>query len=476
MRDTETSSKATTAEDGTVENAANEASTGGLGDHVTLGRIANVVGLLVLIAVVVPFTIYAVPQVVGASESYVVLSGSMEPAMSPGDAIVVEDVSPGQVAEGDVITFSRESEARPTTHRVVGVLNEGEGTLFVTKGDANEEADQNHVQPSQLEGRVMSVGGYLFVIPYIGYVLEFAKTQTGFGLLFVLPIGLFLANEVYTFVRGGSGQPTAGDASGDGTGSTQGIDSEVADGEGAATDGSDEIDGADGVGSASAETDAADGVKSATAAGEETESDGTYSLDPTEFRMGLLVMAVFAGYSVWVAYTLTEPWSVGSAAAVVMATVLFGSLYVFGEPADPDDVDESADGSDMHAAPAESADEPGPDTAKAPNPETRDETATDPADGQQPTRTVSTDPSVGTRSFDEPGRPSRATDDGRGADGESDPAVSPEREADRGEDGREDNRKYRGRTDDQRARTRDGDGRDGRRHAEVTRSGGETDD
>ncbi|TKX83266.1 hypothetical protein EXE43_25160, partial [Halorubrum sp. SS5] len=52
-------------------------------------RIANIVGLMILVAIVVPFVVFAVPQVVGADQSYVVLSGSMEPAMSPGDVIIV---------------------------------------------------------------------------------------------------------------------------------------------------------------------------------------------------------------------------------------------------------------------------------------------------------------------------------------------------------------------------------------------------
>ncbi|WP_049894090.1 S26 family signal peptidase [Salinarchaeum sp. Harcht-Bsk1] len=73
-------------------------------------RLLHGVGLVVLLALVVPFVIYAVPGVVGAEQSYVILSGSMEPALSPGDAIVVDDTAPSAIEEGDVVTFRRDGQ------------------------------------------------------------------------------------------------------------------------------------------------------------------------------------------------------------------------------------------------------------------------------------------------------------------------------------------------------------------------------
>jgi len=62
-------------------------------------RLANVVGLVLVLAVVVPFLVYAVPQVVGAEHSYVVLSGSMQPTMNPGDVVVVDDTPASEIAD-----------------------------------------------------------------------------------------------------------------------------------------------------------------------------------------------------------------------------------------------------------------------------------------------------------------------------------------------------------------------------------------
>ena len=86
--------------------------------------------LLLLLALLAPFVIYAVPGVIGADQSYVVLTGSMEPALSPGDAVVVDAVDAGAIAVGDVITFERSAANDiPTTHRVVEVVTGDAGTL-----------------------------------------------------------------------------------------------------------------------------------------------------------------------------------------------------------------------------------------------------------------------------------------------------------------------------------------------------------
>ncbi|MCW8171877.1 signal peptidase I [Natrialba swarupiae] len=76
--------------------------------------------MLVLIAIVVPFVIYAVPGVIGAEYSFVVLTGSMAPAIDPGDVVIVGETEPTTIESGDVITFVRDGADTPVTHRVVG--------------------------------------------------------------------------------------------------------------------------------------------------------------------------------------------------------------------------------------------------------------------------------------------------------------------------------------------------------------------
>jgi signal peptidase len=171
----------------------------------TLKRIVrrggHLLGLLLLVAIVVPFVIYAVPGVVGADYSFVVLSGSMEPVASPGDAIIVERVDAAAIERGDVIAFQKGQSSIPTTHRVVEATLTDTGLAFATKGDANADVDPELVPASRVIGRVMTVEGYLFVIPYIGRVILFIETPLGFATLVALPLSLLVVSEVWSFVR-----------------------------------------------------------------------------------------------------------------------------------------------------------------------------------------------------------------------------------------------------------------------------------
>ncbi len=173
----------------------------------TWREVLNLLVLAVLLAIVIPFVIFAVPQVVGAEQSYVVLSGSMEPAISSGDAIIVNEVPASTIAVGDVITYGGGERSPPTTHRVIDVQEQGDQLVFETKGDANEDADRATTPASRVRGKVMDLpvgiptnDHSLFVIPLIGYVIQFSQTQLGFTILVAIPIGLLLLSEFWRFV------------------------------------------------------------------------------------------------------------------------------------------------------------------------------------------------------------------------------------------------------------------------------------
>lgn len=168
----------------------------------TAGRAVLVVVLLALIA---PFVVYAVPATVGAEASYVVLTASMTPAIAPGDVVIVDSVPARDVAVGDVIVFEqRTGDAVPITHRVVDVERSADAPpAFQTKGDANEDADLSLVTPDRLIGRVV------FSIPLIGHVIQFVGTPAGFVALVVLPLGLLVVSEVADLLRSGRIEPTA---------------------------------------------------------------------------------------------------------------------------------------------------------------------------------------------------------------------------------------------------------------------------
>ena len=271
-------------------------------------------GLVVLVALLLPFVIYAVPGIVGAEGSYVVLSGSMEPTFGPGDMIVVYDVPASAISEGDVVTYGEdEGEIPPTTHRVVEVVESEQGVAFRTKGDANEEADSSLVAPGRVRGEVPTVGGHLFVIPLVGYVIRFAGTQLGLVALLIAPMTLLALSEVYAVVR-----------------STRGGDESESDG--GATPGE--------------PTGTEDTTTAAPAApnGDEPDEDtGGFTLTPTDLQLTLAVMTLFTAYTVWVAVTTPEVWSVTAATTAGATLLLVGALYLFGgSPPDGSD-DSSAD-------------------------------------------------------------------------------------------------------------------------------------
>ena len=255
-------------------------------------RAANVLGVVLLIAVVAPFAAFAVPEVVGADESFVVLTASMTPAIAPGDVVIVAERDPTAIAEGDVITFVRGTSDVPVTHRVIGVVGEAGGLAFETMGDANEGPDPGLVPAGNL------VGVVTLTIPWIGYVIQFAGTRVGFVALVLLPFGLLAVTEVWSIVRdrGESGRqvPTTVEPVGD----------------------ADEDTVAEAIGSEPAT--GPDPAQTAGAAG----SSGGVSVDAVGGAAA--VLAAFAPYAVYVAFELRT--AVAIAVAVATATLLLGSL------------------------------------------------------------------------------------------------------------------------------------------------------
>lgn len=118
----------------------------------------------------------------------IVESGSMEPAIMTGAMIVVAPQE--SYAVGDVIMFESRQARVPTTHRIVEVVEERGQTQYVTKGDANEEADTGMVTARQV------IGGVVVDVPRVGFVLDFARQPIGFMLLIVLPALLIVFGEI----------------------------------------------------------------------------------------------------------------------------------------------------------------------------------------------------------------------------------------------------------------------------------------
>ena len=103
------------------------------------------------------------PKLVGGN-TYTVLTGSMEPTISPGDEVIQRPTTFDEVKVGDIIIFQpRSGDPTLVTHRVVEKRMGGVPRI-VTKGDANGAADEP-IKPGQVKGI------YLYHVPKIGHVL-----------------------------------------------------------------------------------------------------------------------------------------------------------------------------------------------------------------------------------------------------------------------------------------------------------------
>lgn len=112
-----------------------------------------------------------VPSVLGYTPVYV-LSGSMEPAFSAGDMILIHAV--GQYEPGEVVTFREEGEF--ITHRIISETKEG----FRVQGDANNVMDEEPVAKEAIIGKVV------FVLPGVGRLAAFLRSGKGVLILAAL--------------------------------------------------------------------------------------------------------------------------------------------------------------------------------------------------------------------------------------------------------------------------------------------------
>ena len=130
------------------------------------------------------------PRAAGVTP-YTVLTGSMEPALGVGDVVLSERRSPLSVRPGDVVTFrdpSRHGEL--VTHRVESMRRRGATVGFVTKGDANDVAEEWSVPAGGHIGRAA------VRVPKVGYVLRWAGSREGKLGLIVLPAVLLVLLEL----------------------------------------------------------------------------------------------------------------------------------------------------------------------------------------------------------------------------------------------------------------------------------------
>jgi signal peptidase len=152
-------------------------------------EVAGLAGWILTGLVGALFLVVAVSLLLG-QRAVVVLSGSMEPAFSPGDVLIERGVEPSQVEVGQIVTFQEPGTDLVLTHRVRRIESNGPQIVFTTKGDAD-----NSVQRWAI-GRGEQLGRPVQAIPKIGYAVMFAKTPLGLVAIVLLPLFAIAGFEI----------------------------------------------------------------------------------------------------------------------------------------------------------------------------------------------------------------------------------------------------------------------------------------
>ena len=105
----------------------------------------------------------------------VVLSGSMEPAVSVGDLLIISEWNNYQV--GDIVVY--QSGRIAVTHRIVSIS----GDEVITRGDANNAEDEP-IPLERIKGKVV------MIIPCVGYLVKIIKTPLGTFAIIALAVFL----------------------------------------------------------------------------------------------------------------------------------------------------------------------------------------------------------------------------------------------------------------------------------------------
>lgn len=128
-----------------------------------------------------------VPKVLGFSP-LIVLSGSMEPAIYPGDVIVIREQEAEKYQIGDIASYLDGQTV--FTHRIIGEEN----GQFILKGDNNNIAD-DLISPEQFVGKV------LLIIPKVGLAIVFFKKPTGLAFLALLVLLYIFSEDINELVK-----------------------------------------------------------------------------------------------------------------------------------------------------------------------------------------------------------------------------------------------------------------------------------
>src|SRR3989338_8592563 len=137
-----------------------------------------------------PFVIFMLitsrSPILGGIRSFVVLTGSMEPAIPVGSVVFSKNFS--IYNPNDIVAFKTGSVT--VTHRIIDFEVKNNEYFYKTQGDANNNPDSQPVSGGQILGKAF------YIVHYVGKLAIFLKTLPGFLLLIVFPALVFIIFEI----------------------------------------------------------------------------------------------------------------------------------------------------------------------------------------------------------------------------------------------------------------------------------------
>ena len=173
-----------------------------------LNIIKNILILLIVIFAVLMmiFTIVSVnffdraDRSIFGYKAFIVLSDSMSATdFSAGDLILVREVDPSSLQEGDIISFqstNAENYGEIVTHKIRELTTDAEGNPgFITYGTTTGENDESVVTYEFV------LGQYQMTLPGLGQFFSFLKTIPGYIVCIFLPFLLLIIIQGVNSIR-----------------------------------------------------------------------------------------------------------------------------------------------------------------------------------------------------------------------------------------------------------------------------------
>ncbi len=153
-------------------------------------RWVRIVSSIVLGCVVLAVLLVTLGMVLGVERFAVVDSGSMRPALNPGDVAILTSERSSAVADGQIVAFHPPGQPRVTViHRVRSIERTKTGIIIRTKGDANDVRD-----PWRAKIAGNTVWRESVKVPWVGFLV--AWSQEPYIRMAVLTVMLILLVSV----------------------------------------------------------------------------------------------------------------------------------------------------------------------------------------------------------------------------------------------------------------------------------------